>query len=104
MDIEALQRELVKQQLQTSPSHLNKIGLVKRRCHREVLHELTVDQQQQQSADDTCTKLLENPTTDSRRFWGRRTVTGEEMSWVFYRNAANRENMRIKPAAQPNTV
>ena len=87
MNIEALRRELVKQQPQTSPrtlsaglgpskstitqTHLNKIGLVNRRCRREVLHELTVDQQQQRRADDTCTKLLENPT-DSRRFWDRR--------------------------------
>ena len=41
----------------------------------EVLHELTVDQQQR--VDDTCTKLLENPT-DSRLFWRRRIVTGDE--------------------------
>ena len=81
-------------------SHLNKIGLVNRRCRREVPHELTVDQQQRR-VDDTCTKLLENPT-DSR-FWRRRIVTGDEMWWVFYRNA-NRENVWIKPAAQPTTV
>ena len=35
----------------------------------------------------------------------RQIVTGgDEMWWVFYRNAANRENVWIKPAAQPTTV
>ena len=42
----------------------------------EVLHELTVDQQQQR-VNDTCTELLENPT-DSRCFWRHRIGTGDE--------------------------
>ena len=81
MNIEALCLELVEQHPQTTstrrlsadlgpskstitPGHLNKIGLVNKRCRREVPQELTVDQQQRR-VDDTCTKLLKNPT-DSR--------------------------------------
>ena len=30
-------------------------------------------------------------------------LPGDE-KWIFYRNAANRENVWIKPAAQPTTV
>ena len=83
--------------------HLNKIGLVNRRWHREVPHELTMDQQQQRCAVGTCTKLLESPM-DSRRFWRRRIVTGGYEIWVFNRNAANRENVWIKPAVQPTML
>ena len=45
--------------------------------------------QEQRHVDDTCNKLLENPT-DSRRFWHCRIVTGDEMWWVFDRSL-NRE-------------
>ena len=65
-----------------------------RHCRREVPHELTRNQLQR--LVHTCTKLLENSTTDSRR----KVVTGDE-KWVFYRNAANRLNVWIKHAAQP---
>ena len=58
-------------------------------------------QLQRLRVDDTCTKLLENPT-DSR-FWRRQIVIGDG-KWVFYRNAANKRSVWIKPAAQPTTV
>ena len=58
---------------------------------------MTVDKQQQvqqrRRVDDTSTKPLENPF-----------VTGDQVWCVFYRNAANGENVLIKPAAQPTTV
>ena len=62
---------------------------------------MTVDQQQQQQprVDETCTTLLKNP--NNGRFWSRRVVTGDVKCVVFYRNAANMENVcMIKPAAQ----
>ena len=59
------------------------------RC-REVPHELTVDHQQRRRFDNTCTKLLENPT--------------DSHFWVFYRNSTNRENVWTKPVTQPTTL
>ena len=58
---------------------------------------MTVDKQQQEQqrrrVDDTSTKPIENPID-----------TGDEVWCVFYCNAANWENVWIKPAAQPTTV
>ena len=75
------------------PGHLNRIGL------REVHHELTVDQQQQQRVD-TRTKLLESPSDSS---FCCQVATGDE-KWVLYCNAANRKNVWIKPYTQPTTA
>ena len=60
-------------------------------------------QQQQRLVDKTCTKLLEYPTTDSRRFWRRRIVT-RDGKWVVFHFNGNEVNVRIKPAAKPTTV
>ena len=63
-----------------------------------------MDQKQQRRVDDTCTKMLEIPTVNSRRVC-RRIVTGaDEVWWVFYRNTVNRENAWIKPTTQPTKV
>ena len=119
MYIETQPRDLVKQQPQTSnlrllaelgpprstiaSRYLNKIALVNRRCCcREVPHELTEDQQQRQQRQVNGNKLLENPT-DSR-FWRRHRIVTCDEKWIIFRNAANREHVWLKPAAQPTTV
>ena len=56
---------------------------------------------QQQRRVETCNnKLLENPAVVVSG-WRGRIVTGDEMCWIFYRKATNRENVWIKLAAQP---